>query len=151
MGVVASAQGESKNFEKPEELIQQGVLADVVDKGMVPNKFKPGTTQHKAYFTWILEEKDSEGKNKRVFESFTVSLHEKASLRKRLQEFGLKVSKDTKVDLDSYIGTKRTLVLSKEDGDNGEPYVKVLATQKPQGGGIDVPADFVRKQDRKQD
>lgn len=148
MGVVASAQGEGKKFEKPAEMIQQAVLADVVDKGMVPNKFKPGTTQHKAYFVWICEELDSEGKNKRVFDGFTVSLHEKASLRKRLKEFGAVIDKDTKIDLDQYIGTKRTLVLSSEDGDDGEPYIKLLATQKPQGKGVDIPADFVRKQDQ---
>lgn len=151
MGVKASAKGEGKKFELAQEMIQQAVLADVTDKGMVPNKFKPGTEQHKAYFTWILEEVDSEGKNKRVFESFTVSLHEKASLRKRLKEFGLEITADTEIDLDSYIGTKRTLVLSTEDGTDGEPYVRILATQKPKGAGVDIPADFVRKQDRKQD
>jgi hypothetical protein len=151
MGVTASAKGEGKKFELAQEMIQQAVLADVTDKGMVPNKFKPGTMQHKAYFTWILEEVDSEGKNKRVFESFTVSLHEKASLRKRLQEFGLKIAADTEIDLDSYIGTQRTLVLATEDGTDGEQYVRILATQKPKGTPVEIPADFVRKQDRKQD
>jgi len=148
MGVVASAQGEGKKFEQPQEMIQQAILADVVDKGMVPNKFKPGTMQHKAYFTWILEEVDSDGKNKRVFDGFTVSLHEKASLRKRLKEFGAKIEKDTKLDLDTYIGTKRTLVLSTEDGNDGEQYVRILATKPPQGKGVEIPADFVRKQDK---
>jgi hypothetical protein len=148
MGVVASAQGEGKKFELPQEMIQQAILADVVDKGMVPNKFKPGTQQHKAYFTWILEEVDADGKNKRVFDGFTVSLHEKASLRKRLKEFGAKIEKDTKLDLDMYIGTKRTLVLSTEDGNDGEQYVKILATKPPSGKGVEIPADFVRKQDK---
>ncbi len=147
MGVVASAQGEGKKFELAQEMIQQAVLADVVDKGMVPNKFKPGTTQHKAYFVWILEEQDSDGRNKRVFESFTVSLHEKARLRARLKEMGVKIEKDSAIDLDSLIGTKRTLVLSTEDGTDGEQYIRILATQKPQGKGVEIPADFVRKQD----
>lgn len=161
MGVTASASGEGKKFEQPVELIQQAVLADVTDKGMVPNKFKPGTTQHKAYFTWILAEVDSENRNKRIFQGFTVSLHEKATLRKILIQFGMKVTKgpDGKelfdgqkdVDLDKYIGSKRTLVLSSEDGDDGETYIRVLATQKPSGEGVEIPADFVRKQDRKKD
>jgi len=149
MGVVASAQeGGGKKFELPTELIQQAVLADVVDKGDVPNKFKPGTMQHKAYFTWILEEVDSEDRNKRVFQSFTVSLHEKASLRKILTQMGVKLEKDVAIDLDTLIGTKATLVLSLEDGTDGEQYVRILAIQKPKGTGVLIPSDFVRKQDQ---
>ena len=151
MGVVASAKGNGKEFEVATEMIQQAVIADVVDKGMVPNKFKPGTEQHKCYFTWVLEEVDSEGRNKRVFESFTVSLHEKASLRKRLKEFGVQITPDTQLDLDSLIGTKRTLVLSAEDGTDGSPYIKILATQAIKGASrVEIPADFVRKQDKKE-
>lgn len=161
MGVVASAKPQGKDFETVTEMIQQGVLADIVDKGDVPNKFKPGTTQHKCYFVWILEEVDSEGRNKRAFQSFTVSLHEKASLRKTLKEFGVKITKDpsnpkqelfdgkSDVDLESYIGTKRTLVMSAEDStDGGSPFIKILATQKPVGAGVEIPKDFKRKQDQ---
>lgn len=167
MGVVASSQGEGKKFEQATEMIQQAVIADVVDKGMVDNKFKPGTKQHKAYFTWILEELDSEGKNKRVFQGFTVSLHEKSTLRKTLKGFGMEVTKapagtkgpdgknvtelfngQVNVDLDEYIGTARTLLMSTEDGDNGEPYIKILGSQKPVGKGMSIPKDFVRKQDQ---
>lgn len=157
MGVTATAKGEGKNFELATEMIQQAVLVDVVDKGEVPNKFKPGTTQHKAYFVWILEELDSDGKNKRVFQGFTVSLHEKATLRKFVKDFGCVITKSkdgaelfdgkADVDLDKYIGLKRTLVMSTEDGDTG-PFIKILATQKPKGAGVDAPADFVRKQDQ---
>ena len=46
--------------------------------------------QHKCYFVWIVAEEDNEGRNKRVFESFTVSLHEKSRLRARLKEMGYK-------------------------------------------------------------
>src|SRR5947209_4867321 len=97
----------TREFETVTEMIQPAVLADIVDKGMVPNKFKPGTTQHKCYFVWIVAEEDSEGRSKRVFESFTVSLNEKATLRKRLKEFG--ATFEGPIDLDSYIGTKRML------------------------------------------
>jgi hypothetical protein len=162
MGVVASASGEGKKFELAQEMIQQAVLADVVDKGMQPNSYKPGTTQHKAYFVWILEETDGEGRNKRAFQSFTVSLTKtkagkESNLRKTLKEFGAQFTPGPNgkelidgvegVDLDKYIGTKRTLVMSTEDGTDG-PYIKILATQKPQGAGVDIPADFVRKQDQ---
>lgn len=162
MGLSVQIDGGGKEFELVEDMIQGAVLADVVDKGMVPNKFKkpepgqPQPMQHKCYFVWIMAEEDSEGRNKRVFESFTVSMNEKATLRKRLKEFGLTDAKvaDLKaegksVELDSYIGTKRTLVLSKEDGDNGS-FIKVTATMPLKKGmsAPDVPADFVRKQDQ---
>lgn len=157
MGLSVQIDGGGKDFELVEDMIQGGVLADVTDKGMVDNKFKPGTKVHKGYFTWIMSEEDSEGKNKRVFESFTVSLNEKASLRKRLKELGvtdaqlaeLKAAKKD-LELDQFIGTKRTLVLSKEDGDNGKPFIKITATMPLKKGmsAPDIPADFVRKQDR---
>lgn len=148
MGLQVSIDNQ-KDFEPVTEMIQPGVLADIVDKGQVPNKFKPGTTQHKCYFVWIVAEEDADGKNKRVFESFTVSLHEKASLRKRLKELGVKMEAGSPVDLDALIGTQRMLVLAAEDGDNGKQFIKVTATMALKGKkGVEIPADFIRKQDR---
>lgn len=138
-----------KDFESVTEMVQSAVLADIVDKGMCDNKYKPGTKQHKCYFVWIVAEQDSEGRNKRVFESFTVSLNEKATLRKRLKEFGVKFEQGVEVDLESFIGTQRTLVLSIEDPSKpGEkPYLKVNATMKLQGEPVDK-GDFIRKKDQ---
>jgi hypothetical protein len=130
-------------------MIQTAVLADIVDKGDVPNKFKPGTTQRKCYFVWLVEEQDEDGRNKRVFQSFTVSLHEKASLRKFLASLGIKEF-DGAFDLETLIGTKRKLVLSEEDGNDGKKYVRITATMPLKKGEAapDIPKDFVRKQDR---
>lgn len=161
MGIVASAKGgEQKNFELATEMIQQGVIADLVDKGMVEVTYQGKTKkQHKAYFVWVLEELDSEGRNKRAFQSFTVSLGEKATLRKIVKEFGVKITKDpanpkqelfdgqSGVELEQYIGLQRTLVMSTEDGTTG-PYLKILATQKASGKTLEIPADFKRKQDQ---
>ena len=161
MGLIAQTDGGGKDFEQVEEMMQGAVLADIVDKGMVPNKFKkaepgqPVPMQHKCYFVWIVSEEDSEGRNKRVFESFTVSMNSKATLRKRYKE--LTGKKDAEIDavkggieLDPLIGTKRYLILSKEDGQNGQPFIKITATMKLSKGqsAPDIPADFVRRQDR---
>lgn len=154
MGLSVDIKGASKDFEPIEEMIQGAVLADIFDKGMVDNKFEPGTKVHKCAFTWIVQEEDSEGRNKRVFESFTVSMNSKATLRKRYKELtGLKdeaIDAMKTIELDSLIGTKRILVLSKEDGDNGKPYIKITATMPVKKGqsAPDIPADFVRKEDR---
>jgi hypothetical protein len=162
MSISVDINGGGKDFEVVEDLFQAGVLADIVDKGLVPNKFKkaepgqPQPLQHKCYFVWIVAELDSDGRNKRVFESFTVSVDAKAGLRKRLKDFGLTDAKlaemkaaKQKVDLDSYIGTKRMLVLSKEDKPDGSGvFLKVTATMPlPKGQkGVDIPEDFTRKE-----
>ena len=152
--------GGGKDFEPVTDMIQAGVLADIVDKGEVPNKFKPGTMQHKVRFDWIVAEEDTEGRNKRVFETFTLSLNEKATLRKRLKELGLTDAKiaelkeagSTDLDLDVYLGTKRMLVLSEEDAsdNSGKKFVKVTATMPLKKGqtGPDIPKDFIRQQDK---
>jgi hypothetical protein len=150
MGLSVQIDSGGKDFEAVTEMLQPAVLADIVDKGVVPNKFKPGTTQHKCYFVWIVAETDSEDRNKRVFQSFTVSLNEKASLRKFLGTLGIKEFPSA-FDLDTLIGTKRMLVLSEEDSkDGGKPFLKITATMALKKGQTapDIPADFVRKQDQ---
>ena len=154
MGLQVQIDGGGKEFESVEDMIQGAVLADIVDKGLVDNKFKPGTKVHKCYFVWIVSEEDSDGKLKRVFESFTVSMNSKATLRKRYKELTGKKDEELAalkaIDLDALIGTKRTLVMSKEDGDNGKAFIKIQATMPLKKGmsAPDIPADFVRKQDR---
>jgi hypothetical protein len=159
VGLIVDITGGGKDFEPVTEMLQGAVLADIVDKGIVDNKFKPGTKQHKCYFVWITAEEDSEGRNKRVFESFTMSLNEKATLRKRLKEFGLTDAaieelkrKKEGLDLEQYLGVKRYLVMSEEDGDAGKKFIKILATKALGKGQTapDVPSDFVRAVDREQ-
>lgn len=160
MGIVAKIDAGGKEFEPVTDMIQPAVLADIVDKGLVPNKFqkaepgKPQPMQHKCYFVWLVAEEDSDGRNKRVFESFTVSLNEKATLRKRLKDFGLTDAKlaelkaaGQSVDLDQYLGTARMLVLSEEDGQDGKKYVRITATMPLKKGQVapEIPSDFVRK------
>lgn len=146
MGLTVSIDSGGKEFTPVQEMIQPGVLADIVDKGMVENKFKPGTQQHKCYFVWLVEEEDEDGRNKRVFQSFTVSLNEKSSLRKFLKTLGITEFPEA-FDLETLIGTKRILVLSSEDGANGKTYVNITATMPLKKGqpGVSIPADFVRK------
>ena len=157
MGLSVSIDSGGKEFPPVTDMIQPAVLADIVDKGMVENKFKPGTKQRKCYFMWMVAEEDEDGRNKRVFESFTVSLNEKATLRKRLKDFGLTDAKiaelkaaGKEVELDSYLGTQRMLVLTEEDGTDNRKFIKVTATMPLKKGQTapEIPADFVRKQDQ---
>lgn len=136
-----------KKFELATELIQPAVLADIVDQGQKPNPFKPGTTRPRCYFVWVLSEKDTEGRNKRVFESFTVSIKgDRSRLRARLKEMGKLPAEGEKLDLEALIGSQRTLVLAEQDGDEG-PYISITATMKPTGS-VAIPEDFKRKKDQ---
>ena len=151
MALLVQTDGSGKEFEPITEMIQPAVIADVVDKGSVDNLFKPGTKVHKCYFVWLLSETDTEDRQKRAFQSFTVSLNEKASLRKFLATLGFKDFENGKpFDLETLIGTKRMLVLSEEDGENGKKYIKITATMPLKKGqvGPDIPSDFVRKGDK---
>jgi hypothetical protein len=40
------------------------------------------------------------------------------------------------------------MVLNEEDGRNGGKYVNITGTSPNKGKGVEIPADFVRAQDR---
>ena len=141
-----------KEFEAVTEMIQPAVLADVVDKGEQPNPFKPGTTRPRGYFCWIVAEQDAGGRNKRVFESFTLSLKgDRSALKARLKELGKLPKEGEKLQLESLIGIQRTLVLAEEDSKTpgGKPFIKITATMKPTAV-VEIPGDFVRAKDKEQ-
>jgi hypothetical protein len=153
MGLQVSIDNVGGKFDREpiQNMIQPGVLADVVDKGIVEVTFAGETKkQHKCMIVWLLAEVDSQGRNKRAFQTFTLSLHEKAGLRKFLGTLGHKeFAKGANFDLDTLIGTNRVIVLSEEDGKDGGKYVRVTGTaplknEKP----VAIPDDFVRAQDR---
>ena len=155
MGIVANVDAGGKEFEPITEMIQAGVIADIMDKGIVTVTY-PGAPEkkvRKATVVWLLAEEDAEGRQKRAFQTFTVSLHEKSSLRKFLKSLGYKdeqFPRGGSFDLDTIIGTARMLVMSEEDGKDGGKYVRVTAVtalKKGQTAPV-IPADFVRKQDK---
>lgn len=146
-----------KDFEAIAEMIQPGVLADIVDLGMQPNPFKNGAMQHKVRFVWIVAEEDSEGRQKRVFERFTLSLNEKATLRKRIKEIrGRDLNAEESApgasfDIETLVGSQRVLVLTQEDAKKpgDKPFIKVTATMpSKKGQTVTVPSDFVRAKDK---
>lgn len=155
MGLTVQIDGGGKEFEAVTEMLQGGTIVDVVDKGMVEVSYAGEAPKkvHKCYIVWLLSEEDTEGRSKRAFQSFTVSLNEKASLRKFLAGLGYKeFDKEKPFDLDVIIGTKRLLVMSEEDGRDGGKYVRITANMALKKGQTapDIPKDFVRKQDQKE-
>jgi hypothetical protein len=69
MPIIATAT-ESKTFTPAPEGTHQAVCVDVIDKGMQPNTFKPGTMQHKIDLVWQIAELRDDGKRYQVYKRY---------------------------------------------------------------------------------
>lgn len=144
-----------KNFETVAEGTHQAVLNTVKDLGMIDTTFNGVTKKtHKVQFIWQLATKDAEGKPSLVFERFTLSLHQKAQLYKRIKGlFGKEPP--ASLDLEKLVGTNTNLVLVHNEGKgkDGSPktFANIAATLKLNAGQAKleiVPLDqIMRKKD----
>lgn len=136
-----------KDYEKVSEGVHTAVLADVVDLGLVDTQFGP---KEKVRFVWLTSETDSEGRTKMAFQTFTKSLHEKATLTKTVKSMLGKVPTAGSFDLESLIGHNARLVIQHNEGKEGQVYANVSSILKaePKSPKMDIPRDFVRKQDK---
>lgn len=145
----------SKVYELVSEGLHPAVLADVVDSGIVDVTFQGITSKkHQGRFVFFVDERDTEGKQKRIFQRFTVSLHAKATLTKLLGQMGITVDPNNKdVDLDALVLGKQVQVLiAHKDGEGahkGKKFANITAFTKPQvGQNVTAPEDFKRDKDR---
>lgn len=148
MGIVVNITSTDKVYEKLSENIHPAVLVDVIDLGEVATEFGP---KLKCRLVYMTNEKDTEGNRKLAFETFTQSLHEKASLTKRVKSLGFTPADG--FDLDQMIGVNARLVIQHNEGKGknaGKVYANVANTLKPSPDApkMTVPGDYVRKQDR---
>lgn len=135
-----------KDFEPVSEGVHAAVLADVVDKGIVPTAFGD---KHKVMFTFVTDEADENGSMKYVFQSFTASLHEKATLRKAVKAIqGGKDIDGSDFDLETLIGRQVQLVVQHNEGRDGKVYANVASILKPKGPTVNIPPDFTRRKDK---
>jgi len=155
MPLIASNDG--KAFTPAPEGLHPAVCVDIVDMGDQPNKFKPGTTQHKCRIVWQIEETDPTNENKRFIVSgfYTVSLNEKANLRKDLENWrGRKFSTEELAgfDLEKLIGVNCQINVVHYAKPDGPTYANVEAIV-PLGKGMArmIPEGYVRVQDRPKD
>ena len=132
------------DFEIPEEGQYLAVVADVVDLGPVATNFG---VKERVQITWLLDAFDSEGNQFRIAEFFNKSLHEKASLRKRIKSI-TGVDPTGTFDMETMLGTNSLIVIEHNEGDK-RTYANVVAVLKaPKGRRLDVPADFERRIDK---
>jgi hypothetical protein len=133
-----------KTFESAPSGVFHAVLADIADLGLVTSTFQGQTkTQPKVRFVWILENKDKEGKNFRVFQQLTNNLHEKSNLYKTVKQI-LNAAPPTTLDPETLIGSVRKLFVQ-QDGQ----YTNIMGIAPGDPGvTVAIPADFVRDKNK---
>ena len=135
--------------------MHQAVCVDVVDLGILDVTWQGKTKkQHKVNLAWQIAEDREDGKPFMVFKRYTLSLSEKATLRKDLESWlGRKFGRDDEMgfDVETMIGRNCLLnVMHNEVSD--KTYANVVAVNPPMKGMPTLKArDYVRKIERETD
>jgi hypothetical protein len=132
---------------------QQLVCVDVIDLGIKHNE-QYQKDEHKVRIVYQTAEADDRNVPYRVSGQFTVSLHEKAKLRKTLESwFGRKLSKDEVegqgIDPETLIGLNGFANIVHNPGNNGKTYANVDSLMPLPKNLPKISArDYVRVKDR---
>lgn len=139
MSIIAKKPDNDKNFEIIPEGTHQAVCYGVWDIGYHTNSF--GTKQHKIVVSWEINEtikNEGEYKGKRfvISNRYTLSLSEKANLRKHLESWrGKSFTPDELIgfDVEKLIGANCLLNIAHNEKD-GKTYSNILSImQVPKG------------------
>lgn len=76
---------EGKSFKPAPEGTTQAVIVAIEDLGLLPNQFRGGELQQKIRVVFQLAETRDDGHRFMVSKRYTLSLHEKATLRKDIE------------------------------------------------------------------
>lgn len=153
MAIIARA-SDGQTFTPAPEGTHQGVCVDIIDKGEMPNAFKPGTTQHKIAIAWQINETRDDGKRYLVYKRYTLSLGDLATLRHDLESWrGKPFTEEERrgFDVEKLLGANALLnIQHRKSADGLKTYANVMAvTPLMKGMGKMSPADgYVREQDR---
>jgi hypothetical protein len=148
--IIATA-GDSKSFTPAPEGTHQAICVDVIDHGLKPNAFKPGAMQHKVAIAWQIDERRDDGKRFLVYKRYTLSLNEKATLRKDLESWrGKAFTRDEEngFDVETIIGVN-CLVNVQHNQSGDKTYANVSAVLAlPKGMPKLAIENYVREKDR---
>jgi hypothetical protein len=154
MAIMATA-GDSKSFTPAPVGAHQAVCVDVIDKGIVEVTYAGKTKkQHKVSLAWQIDETRDDGKRFLVYKRYTLSLNEKATLRKDLESWrGRAFTRDEEMgfDVEQVIGAN-CLISVQHNVSGDKTYANVVAVM-PLAKGMTkiVPVDYLREKDRKPD
>ena len=152
MAIIATSKSDGQTFEPAPAGVHQAVCVDVVDLGILDVTWQ-GTKkqQHKINVAWQIDEAREDGKPFLVFKRYTLSLGEKANLRKDLEAWlGRNITREEEhgFDVETLIG-RNCLLNVTHNVSKDKTYANVASiaplhrSMKP----ISV-RDYVRKVDR---
>jgi hypothetical protein len=152
MPIVAKANGE--NFILCPAGAHASVCVDVVDLGIVETEFAgEKKKQHKVRIVWQTEDAQDNGKPFTAQKRYTLSLHEKAALRKDLESWRGRQFTPQELegfDLERLIGVGAFINVIHEQR-NGKTYDNVASIMKlPRNVSAPEPQGYVRVCDRQQ-
>ncbi len=149
MAIIAK-EPEQKEYTPCPEGLHHAVCVDVVDLGIVTGAFGD---KHKVRIVWQIEEEQPDtGRRHTASKQYTLSLHEKASLRKDLESWrGRKFVKDELAgfDLEKLIGVNCQIQVVHDISDDGRIWGNVQAVVPPPKNIAKLSAlDYTRHKDR---
>ena len=152
MAIIAKSSG--GNFNPAPAGAWSSVCCDVVDLGILKVSYGgKEKEQHKVRLSWQIEEEMQDGKPFLVSKRYTLSLHEKAALRKDLESWRGRAFTDEELkgfDLEVLIGVPCMLsVVQVKSPTTGDTYANIAAIMKlPKSTPALGVRDYVRVQDR---
>jgi hypothetical protein len=152
MAIIAKAGGDGQSFAPAPAGVHQAVCVDVVDLGLLDVTWQGvKKTQHKVNIAWQIAEDRDDGKPYLVFKRYTLSLHEKAGLRKDLESWrGKKFTRDEEMgfDIERLIGVNCLLNITHNEVKE-KTYANVVSIMPLAKGMATISVrDYVRKMDR---
>jgi hypothetical protein len=153
MAIVAKATG--GNFIPAPEGTHSAVCVDVVDLGLLEVKWKNELKiQHKVKVVWQIDEDMQDGKPFLVSKRYTLSLHEKAALRKDLEAWRGRAFTEEELkgfDVENVLGVPCLLNII-HNGASGTVYANVTGLMKlPKSMPAIAGRDYIRVIDREPD
>lgn len=151
MSIIAKAT--SSNYTPAPAGAWASVCVDIVDLGVLEVTFAGETKkQHKIRVVWQIDEVNPEnGKPYTTSKRYTLSLHEKAALRKDLESWRGRAFTDSELegfDVESVLGIGCLMNIIEVHKD-GKKYSNIASLMKlPKGMSAPSPRDYVRVVDR---
>lgn len=151
MGIIAKA---GPTFVPAPEGQFPAVCADVVDLGMVTTEWNGSKrTAHKIRIVFLISEQTDDGRPFTVSQLFTLSLSEKANLRKFLESWRGRAFTAAELtdgfDIEKLLGADAVVqIVHAQKGD--KVYANIQAIMKAMKGmdKVAIPSDYVRAKDR---
>jgi len=137
------------SFAQAPEGLFAAVCCDVQDLGLIAGAYG---AKDKVRLVWQLDVTMDTGRRYEVARVYTLSLHERAALRKDLESWRGKAFTEKELegfDLERLLGVQAQIQVVQRLGDDGTIYANVATVISPAKGHPKLaPVDFVRLKDR---